>query len=87
MLERLDWLDGDHDALAFLILRVHSGIGDGFRDSDNRFLVTSVVLEDFVALLDRPEVGLGQGIGHAAPGGGTVAFQVGETVTAWLFFE
>src|SRR5262249_16073350 len=54
--------DVDDGGLAGGVLRIHLRVAERFRDADDRLLVTGVIVEDAVALPDRVQMFLREGV-------------------------
>src|SRR5262249_4926632 len=75
------------DVLSALVLRIGIGAGQRLRDPDHGLLVTGVVVEDAVALLDGAKMLLRQRIPDAAPDRLLVLHERVPSVVGWFFLH
>jgi hypothetical protein len=73
--------------LAGRVGRIGIGIAERLGNPHDRFLVAGVVVENLVALLDRPEIPLRHRVLHTAPDGLFVLHQLVEVIVRRLFLE
>src|SRR2546426_2440923 len=83
----LDRCDIHRDVLSARVLRIRISVGQRLHDPDHRLLITGVIVEDAVALLDGAKMLLRQRVPDAAPDRFLVLHERAESVVGRFFLH